>query len=164
MLNIFPSACYFFFQFSKKTTLTWKNFYQANLENCINKILAWSESQLKLSSLVSCCADFTRWWPIQVMNHWRFGFFEEKPEDLNISCLALPPLPWWPGLAWTCLVCLKAGPTLVAMALLIGQIKELTQYWVSSTNQSKEDLSCGQAFKPPRQAQANSQLNQKYCN
>ena len=19
------------------------------------------------------------------MNHWRFGFFEEKPEDLNIS-------------------------------------------------------------------------------
>ena len=69
--------------------------------------------------------------------------------------------------AWTCLVCLKAGPTLVAMALLIGQIKELTQYWVSSTNQSKGDLSFGQAFKPPRQAQANrlgklSQLNQKY--
>ena len=62
------------------------------------------------------------------------------------------------------LVCLKAGPTLVAMALLIGQIKELTQYWVSLTNQSKEDLSCGQAFKPPRQAQANSQLNQKYYN
>ena len=60
MLNIFPSACYFFFQFSKKTTLTWKNFYQANLENYINKILAWSESQLKLSSLVSWCADFTR--------------------------------------------------------------------------------------------------------
>jgi hypothetical protein len=21
------------------------------------------------------------------MNHWRFGFFEEKSEDLNISCL-----------------------------------------------------------------------------
>ena len=102
MLNIFPSACYFFFQFSKKITLTWKNFYQANLENCINKILAWSESQLKLSSLVSWCADFTRWWPIQVMNHWRFGFFEEKSEDLNISCLALPPLPWWPGLDLPC--------------------------------------------------------------
>ena len=37
----------------------------------------------------------------------------------------------------------------------------LTQYWVISTNQSKEDLSFGQAFKHPRQAQANSQLNQK---
>ena len=36
------------------------------------------------------------------MNHWRFGFFEEKPEDLNISCLALPPLPWWPGLDLPC--------------------------------------------------------------
>ena len=37
------------------------------------------------------------------------------------------------------------------------------------TNQSKEDLSFGQAFKPPRQAQANwlgklSQLNQKIRN
>ena len=158
MLNIFPSACYFFFQFSKKTTLTWKNFYQANLENCINKILAWSESQLKLSSLVSWCADFTRWWPIQVMNHWHFGFFEEKPEDLNISCLGLPPLPWWPGLD------LCVWKLAQHYFLLIGQIQQSTQYWVSSTNQSKEDLSFGQAFKPPRQAQANSQLNQKYCN
>ena len=130
----------------------------ANLENYINKILAWSESQLKLSSLVSCCADFTRWWPIQVMNHRRFGFFEEKARGFEhqLSCVASSAL-----VAWTWLVCLKAGPTLVAMALLIGQIKELTQYWVTSTNQSKEDLSFGQAFKHPRQAQANSQLNQK---
>ena len=158
MLNIFPSACYFLFQFSKKTTLTWKNFYQANLENCTNKILAWSESQLKLSSLVSCCADFTRWWPIQVMNHWRFGFFEEKPEDLNISCLGLPPLPWWPGLD------LCVWKLAQHYLLLIGQIQQVTQYWGNLTNQSKEDLSFGQAFKPPRQAQANSQLNQKYCN
>ena len=30
--------------------------------------------------------------------------------------------------AWTCLVWLEAGPTLLAMELLIGQIKELTQY------------------------------------
>ena len=69
------------------------------------------------------------------MNHWRFGFFEEKPEDLNISCLGLAQaetqLSWLASsalAAWTCLVCLKACPTLVAMALLIGQIKELTQY------------------------------------
>ena len=129
----------------------------ANLENYINKILVWSESQLKLSSLVSWCADFTRFWPIQVMNLRCFGFFDEKTryED-QLSWVASSAL-----VAWTCLVCLKAGPTLVAMALLIGQIKVLTQYWVSSTNQSKEDLSFGQAFKHPRQAQANSQLNQK---
>ena len=68
------------------------------------------------------------------MNQWRFGFFEEKPEDLNISCLgqaqAETQVTWLvcSGLvAWTCLVYLKAGPTLVAMALLIGQIKELDQ-------------------------------------
>ena len=107
----------------------------ANLENYTNKILVWSESQLKLSSLVSCCADFTRLCTFQVMNHQRFGFFEENLEDLNISCLgqaqAETELTWLVCsalVAWTCLVCLKAGPTLVAMALLIGQIKVLTQY------------------------------------
>ena len=68
------------------------------------------------------------------MNHQGFGFFEEKLEDLNISCLgqaqAETELTWLlcsALVAWTCLVCLKAGPTLVAMALLIGQIKELDQ-------------------------------------
>ena len=117
----------------------------ANLENYINKILVWSES------LVSWCADFTRF-SIQVMNQWRFGFFEEKARGYEdqLSWVASSLL-----VAWTCLVCLKAGPTLFAVALLIGQIKELTQYWVSWTNQSKGDLSFGQVFKPPRQAQAN---------
>ena len=64
------------------------------------------------------------------MNYLRFGFFEENLEDLNISCLgqaqAETELTWLVCsalVAWTCLVCLKAGPTLVAMALLIGQIK-----------------------------------------
>ena len=69
------------------------------------------------------------------MNHWHFGFFEEKTEDLNISCLgqtqAETQLTWLVCsalAAWACLVCLKAGPTLLAVALLIGQIKEPTQY------------------------------------
>jgi hypothetical protein len=70
----------------------------------------------------------------------------------------LPPCPWWPGLD------LCVWKLAQHYLLLIGQIQQLTQYWVSSTNQSKEDLSFGQAFKPPRQAQANSLLNQKYCN
>ena len=146
MLNIFPRTCYFSFQLSKETTITWKNFYQANLENYINKILVWSESQLKLSSLVSWCADFTRFWPIQVMNLRCFGFFDEKTryED-QLSWVASSAL-----VAWTCLLCLKAGPTLFAVALLIGQIKEVTQYWVSWTNQSKGDLSFGQAFYSPK--------------
>ena len=114
MLNIFPRTCYFSFQFSKETTITWKNFYQANLENYINKILVWSESQLKLSSLVSWCADFTRFksmWPIQVMNQWCFGFFEEKARryEHQLSWITSSAL-----VAWTWLVCLKAGPTLLA--------------------------------------------------
>ena len=59
------------------------------------------------------------------MNQWSFGFFEEKARrfEHQLSWVASSAL-----VAWTCLVCLKAGPTLVAMALLIGQIKELTQY------------------------------------
>ena len=58
------------------------------------------------------------------MNQWPFGFFEEKARGFEhqLSWVASSAL-----VAWTCLVCLKAGPTLVAMALLIGQIKELTQ-------------------------------------
>ena len=44
----------------------------------------------------------------------------EKDQLTWLVCSAL--------LAWTCLVWLEAGPTLLAMELLIGQIKELTQY------------------------------------
>jgi hypothetical protein len=53
----------------------------------------WFKSQMStlssnLTTVLTCqlMCRFYGIWPIQVMNHWRFGFFEEKPEDLNISC------------------------------------------------------------------------------
>ena len=151
----FPQCLLFLFSSSLKNN----SYLKKLLSSKYRKLYQQNTSMVWVSAVAQISPD------VDQFRSWINGvlaFLRKKPEDMNISCLGLPSLPWWPGLA--CLVCLKVGPTLLAVGLLIGQIKELTQYWVNSTNQSKEGLSFGQAFKPPRQAQANSQLNQKYYN